>query len=144
MRRAILVLFAILTSTLPTLGCRKAVGQAAMAEPAPVTGRIFFADRTPLRGGVITFIPLETKDGKRLRYEASSLVDVNGNYKLGFNGNGAGAPPGEYKVVIAPRDYQELPSTNSQRIPPQYQEKDSTPLTVTVNEGENSLDFELR
>jgi hypothetical protein len=115
-----------------------------MAEPFPTSGKVTFADGTPLRGGVIYFKPVEVQDGDKLRYEAGALVNASGEYKLGFNGDGKGAPAGEYKVVIEPRDYQELAGSNSNRIPNSYREKASTPLTATVKEEENTLNFVLR
>jgi hypothetical protein len=103
-----------------------------------------FADGTILRGGMIYFTPLEVEVGGQFRYEAAALIDANGNYKLGYNGDGSGAPTGEYKVSIQPREYQELANTNSNRIPVQYHEKKTTPLQVKVGEGDNVYDFLLK
>jgi hypothetical protein len=63
---------------------------------------------------------------------------------MGFNGDNTGAPTGECVVTIMPRDYMELRNSNSSRIPKQYQEKSSTPLTVIVEEHENTFDFVLK
>jgi hypothetical protein len=93
---------------------------------------------------MIHFKPMEMEVGGKLRFEAGGLVNASGEYKLGFNGDGKGAPAGEYKVVIEPRDYQELAGSNSNRIPNSYREKASTPLTATVKEEENKLDFVLK
>jgi hypothetical protein len=116
-----------------------------LATAHPVQGRIVFSDQSPLRGGVIFFTPvdIEVEDG-RIRYEAASLVDANGRYKLGFNGDRSGAPAGECKVTIQPRDYQELPQSNSKRIPARYREASKTPLAVTVKEMNNVFNFELK
>jgi hypothetical protein len=115
-----------------------------LATVYPVHGKITFSDQTPLKGGVIFFTPTEINVDGRVRYEAAGLVDANGRYKLGFNGDHSGAPAGECKVTIQPRDYQELPGSNSKRIPARYREQAKTPLTVTVKEGDNTLNFELK
>jgi hypothetical protein len=126
------------------LGCSGDHPGAPLAEPYAVQGQISFADRTPLRGGVIYFTPTEARDGRYIRYEAAALVDAKGHYILGFNGDNTGAPAGDYTVTIMPRDYLELPKSNSNRIPQKYQDKASTPLQVKVLEKENTFDFVLQ
>lgn len=128
-------------------GCEKGPPPGAnYADDYPVHGKIVFPGGTPLKGGVIYFTPLEVKDGRKVRWEGSCLVDGNGEYKVNYGGGGPGKglPAGEYKVTMTPREINELPNSNSNRIPTQYQEKSSTPLTVTVTEGDNTFDFELR
>jgi hypothetical protein len=71
-------------------------------------------------------------------------VDANGKYTLGFNGDKAGAPPGEYKVWIQPREINELKNSNSQKIPEKYREQGTSTLLVDVMDGENTFDFELK
>jgi hypothetical protein len=115
-----------------------------MAQPYPVSGAILFPGNKPLRGGIITFTPIEIKVGGKIRYEGAGQVDAQGRYKIGFNGDGAGVPAGEYKVTVKPRDYQELRNSNSPMIPRRYREPSDTPLTVTVKEENNTFDFELR
>ena len=125
-------------------GCSSEAPGPPLAEPHPVHGRITFADKTPLKGGMIYFTPTEITANGLIRYEAAGLVDLKGNYELGFNGDRSGVPAGDYKVTIMPRDYQELPHSNSNRIPAGYRQQSTTPLaTVTVKEGDNVLDFEL-
>ncbi len=117
---------------------------APLAKPYPVHGTITFPNKVPLVGGIIYFSPTEVKAGSKIRYEGACLVDAQGNYKIGFNGDGAGVPAGQYKVTILPRDYQELPNSNSESIPPQYREKSQTPLTLTVKEEDNTFEIELK
>jgi hypothetical protein len=117
---------------------------APMAKPSPVQGRILLKGGIPLKGGYVTFTPEEVKIGSQIRYEGAGLVDKAGRYKIGFNADDAGVPPGKYKVTVKPRDYQELPRSNSNRIPRQYREPSDTPLVVTVKEEGNTFNFELR
>ncbi|HLJ97808.1 MAG TPA: hypothetical protein VKU02_31895 [Gemmataceae bacterium] len=115
-----------------------------LAAPHPVHGKIAFSDQTPLKGGVIYFTPVEIHAHGRIRYEAAALVDARGQYQLGFNGDHSGAPAGEYKVTIQPRDYQELANSNTKRIPARYRDRSKTPLAASVKEGTNTLNFELK
>jgi hypothetical protein len=116
-----------------------------MADQQPVSGKITFASGGPLKGGVITFYPKEVKDGSAVRYQCAGNVDIKGGYVLGFNNDNAGAPAGEYVVVIEPADYNELKGANSSRIPKPYRDKSTTPLNnIVVPEGGTTLDFVLK
>jgi hypothetical protein len=114
-----------------------------MAEQYPVHGKITIKGQ-PLIGGVVYFSPAEVETGSgTVRYEVASLVDAQGRYVLGFNGNKKGAPAGTYKVYVTPRDTQELKNSNSRTIPHRCREAKNTPLTAEVKEQENVLNFEL-
>jgi predicted small lipoprotein YifL len=116
-----------------------------MAKPYPVHGRITFPDQSPLRGGVVYFTPTEVvTEDDQVRYETASLVDAQGKFKLGFNGDQKGAPPGECKVTVQPRDCQELPRSNSKQIPGKYRDPAKTPLKVTVKESDNTINIVLK
>jgi hypothetical protein len=116
----------------------------ALAPAHSIHGRVIFPDQSPLRGGVVYFTPTETDVDGLIRYETAGLVDANGRYKIGFNGDHSGAPAGECVVTVQPRDYQELPQSNSKRIPARYRDPSKTPLKVTVKEADNVFNFELR
>jgi hypothetical protein len=137
--------FALLSVAILLGGCSRTPPGAPMADQVPVKGTITFPDKTPLKGGMIFFTPTDAQTGDgTLRFECADLVDANGHYTLGFNGDKAGAPPGEYKVYIQPRGYNELKNSNANRIPQKYREEGTTPLLVEVKDGENTLDFELK
>jgi hypothetical protein len=145
-RRSILLLTGLILGPALAIGCQKGVAPAGpnIATPYPVQGQIKFPNGTPLRGGVVYFTPTEIKAGWKVRYEGAGLVDAQGKFKIGFNGDGAGVPAGEYKVTFAPRELGELPNSNTGRIPKKYQEKSETPLVVTVEEKDNNtFDFVL-
>jgi len=143
LRRSIFLLTGLLLSS-ALAGCAKGPPPGPpLATHYHVQGQIKFPNGTPLRGGVIYFTPIEVKAGSKIRYEGACLVDVQGMYKLGFNGDGAGVPAGEYKVTFTPRELHELSNSNSNLIPAKYREKSTTPLTVTVAEKENTFDFVL-
>jgi hypothetical protein len=136
--------FLILALTLAGCGENSPPPGPPLAKPYVTTGQIKFSDGSPLKGGIITFTPVEVEAGSQVRYEGAGLVDGQGKYKIGFNANNAGVPAGEYKVTISPRDYQELRGSNSNRIPRAYREKATTPLTCTVKEEENTFNFTLK
>jgi hypothetical protein len=143
LRHSILLLTGLVLG--PALaGCAKGPPAGPnLATPYHVQGQIKFANGTPLRGGVIYFTPTEIKAGWKVRYEGACLVDKQGKYKIGFGGDDAGVPAGEYKVTIKPRDYQELANSNSALIPKKYHEQADTPLTLTVEEKDNTFDIVL-
>ena len=126
-------------------GCEKGPPPGPdLAPPSPVHGTITFRGKTPLKGGNVFFTPKEVHASGKIRYEGAGQVDANGKYTIGFNGSERGVAAGEYLVTITPRDYQELPNSNSAQIPKQYRDKMTTPLTVTVKEEDNTFDFELQ
>jgi hypothetical protein len=144
LRRSILLLTGLVLGPALTTGCAKGPPPGPnLATPYRVQGQIKFPDGTPLRGGIIYFTPLEIKSWGKVRYEGAGLIDSQGKYKIGFGGDDTGVPAGEYKVTIEPREYQELANSNSERIPKRYRGKSDTPLTVTVEEKDNTFDFVL-
>lgn len=146
MSKQILVAAAVLGLAVVVSGCgeNKPPPGAPFAKPSPAGGNIRLGDGSPLKGGIITFHPVEVEVGDQIRFEGSGLVDAQGKYKIGFNGNNLGVPPGEYKVTINPRDYQELKGSNSTRIPKSYREQSTTPLVRTVKEEDNVFNFDLK
>jgi hypothetical protein len=126
-------------------GCEKGPPSGPnLATPFTVHGTITLRGKTPLKGGIVYFSPKELTEGGKLRYEGAGLVDANGKYQIGLNGDGRGLGAGEYVVTMKPREVQELPNSNSAQIPKHYQEKADSPLTVTVKEEDNTFDFELQ
>ncbi len=123
-------------------GCKMSAKGANIADPVPVSGKVVFSDKTPLRGGIVIFHPVERVDETgALRYDPAGVVDAQGNFKVGYNGDGSGAPPGDYKVTVEPREVGELGNSNSRSIPFKYREAGDTPLLKTV--PENGATFEL-
>lgn len=135
-----------LTLTVPLAGCGENSPPAGppVARPYPVHGVITFPGNSPLVGGMVLFTPIEIKVGSKIRYEGASMVDSQGNYRIGLNGDGAGIPAGEYKVTIMPRDYMELSNSNSQWIASQYRAQSQTPLLISVREEDNICNIELQ
>ena len=133
-----------LALTLTGCGENRPPPGAPLAKPYLTTGTVRLADGSLLKGGIVTFTPVEVDSGGYVRYEGSGLVDAQGKYKIGFNANDAGVPAGEYKVSVAPRDYQELKGSNSNKIPKVFQSSGTTPLRKTVKEEDNVFNLELK
>ncbi len=146
MAKQFLRVLSVLAASLALIGCGENGPPPGppLAKPFVTTGQIKLADGSPLKGGIITFTPVDIEAGSLIRYEGAGLVDAQGKYKVGFNADNKGVPAGEYKVTINPRDYQELKGSNSNRIPKSYRERGTTPLTRTVKEEENVFNFDLK
>jgi hypothetical protein len=93
---------------------------------------------------MIVFKPVERTVGSQMRFDGASVVNAKGEYIIGYNGDGKGVPPGDYKVVITPRETAELRNSNSSRIPKPYLEASTTPLTLTVKAEDNTFNIELK
>jgi hypothetical protein len=108
-----------------------------------VHGKVTFADGTPVKGGMIEFHPTENEVGGKLRYDGGALIDAEGHYKAGRNGDGKGLVPGEYVVTVGPREIGELPGSNAGRVPKQFRDRNS-PLRITVGESDNTINVSLK
>jgi hypothetical protein len=64
----------------------------------PVRGKVAFEDGAPVTGGMVVF---ESKD-RRPAVTARGEIQPDGTYQLSMRGHGDGAPPGVYRVLIAP------------------------------------------
>jgi hypothetical protein len=117
---------------------------APLGEPAPVHGKITLPSGAALKGGTINFYPVKFEAGSKIRYEGGSIVDATGMYTAGRNGDGKGLVPGEYVVTVEPREIGELAGSNSAQIPAKYREKSTSPLKVTVEESDNTINIELK
>ena len=116
---------------------------APLGAPSPVQGRITLADGSALRGGVIEFHPVENEVRGKLRFDGGGLVDANGHYVAGRNGDGKGLVPGEYLITVQPREVGELTGSNSRSIPQKYRER-STASRISVEERDNTIDLQLK
>jgi len=95
-------------------------------------------DGEPLAGVTVQFDPSHTRP-------ASGVTDSQGRYSLSFIPGTEGAPVGENVVRIYPRDSDDqgnnLADSEIVGIPAKYNEESE--LTVTVESGSNTFDFNL-
>jgi hypothetical protein len=113
-----------------------AVGCGQGATRPHIQGKITYKNE-PLAGQTLTLV---SQGGAKEFFTQKFVLQADG----GFAGTVAG--PGEYKVVIEPSlAAQEGAKTGVKQvtIPPKYRDVSSTPLTWSIQEGENNRDFPL-
>lgn len=112
------------------------VGCGDSSDLAPVSGRVT-VNGQPVPGLEVVFTSL---DHEMVR-PSSGTCDANGNYRLMFTLNEAGAMVGRNQVsFVAPVDPEE--GTESVAIPPEYSEESTVEYTVTPGPNTN-VDFDL-
>ena len=139
-----IVLFTLIATT---VGCG-----SDQRDTAPVSGKVTLAG-TPVTTGQIMFWP---DDGGP---PATGQIQSDGTYRLRTFSDGDGAVPGSHKVTIkavnvdesaAPKSFAEerMPGAAAAKtewiISPHYSQRSSSGLTAQVNEGENTIDFDLK
>ena len=112
----------------------------------PVTGTVRLKDR-PLAHAVVNFIPVGESEGQG----GHGSTDAEGRYVLTGTRGENGIPPGEYKVTISLRLRPDgsLPEPNvppiesdaTERLLPQYWDRDLTRLQATVAKDAATHDF---
>ena len=88
-------------------------------------------DGDPLADALVQFDPGTARG-------SSGMTDGEGVYKLSFDEKTEGAAVGEHKVRIMTKV---AAGEGAERVPAKYNEKSE--LKATVEEGDNSLDFDL-
>lgn len=99
----------------------------------PVTGKVVYADGSPVTAGAVTFNHVEKQ------VAATGLIAQDGTFTLNF-GDSEGAPAGEYQVVVTG-------DTETYGAPPTvaniYSDPSQTPLKQTIVEGDNNLEIKV-
>jgi hypothetical protein len=113
-----------------------AVGCGGASPPTfPVTGKVLFADGSPVTHGIIEFAP---RDGGEA---ARSTIAADGSFDL-KTGTRRGAAPGAYRIAViqvasaedvAPRQHQA--HAKQLRVPAQYRSPETSGLERTIEAG---------
>ena len=107
----------------------------------PVRGQVFFKDQ-PADGAKVVFLPAGEENAQFRGARPAATVSADGSFELQTEPHGAGAPAGDYLVLITwfpPRD--ENPNANPKnKLPNKYGDPSSPLLKATVKEGENQLE----
>lgn len=107
----------------------------------PVKGKVLFKDQ-PAEGAQIAFLPKGEENAQFRGARPSAMVKTDGSFEIQTYPHGAGAPAGEYAVLISwfpPRD--ENPNANAKnKLPLKYGDPSNPVLQATVKEGENTLE----
>jgi len=107
----------------------------------PVRGQVFFKDQ-PAEGAKVVFLPAGEENAQYRGARPAATVSANGSFEMQTEPYGAGAPVGDYVVLITwfpPRD--ENPNANPKnKLPNKYGDPSNPLLKATVKEGENTLE----
>jgi hypothetical protein len=107
----------------------------------PVKGKVLFKDQ-PAEGAQVVFLPAGEENAQYRGARPAAMVNADGSFEMQTEPYGAGAPAGEYAVLITwfpPRD--ENPNANSKnKLPNKFGDPAKPLLKATVNEGENNLE----
>jgi hypothetical protein len=127
-------------------GCSK---QAEVPSVVPVTGKVTIGN-TALTSGQVNFYPDGGKGNTSPRV-STGMIEANGSYTLrtgSETGVLEGAPPGWYKVVIAPYDaYDTDAKKGGGKIPNvsrEFTSERTTPLSVEVKPGAPPGAYDLK
>ncbi len=108
----------------------------------PVSGKVLWDDQ-PAEGATVVFHPVNAK-ADALR--PSGVVGKDGTFTLSTYPYGAGAPEGEYVVLVtwfaeppAAKEGRDPPEPKS-KLPEQYADAAQSGLKATVKPGENKLE----
>jgi hypothetical protein len=106
----------------------------------PVHGQVTLEDGKPLTKGMVIF---ECKQGEKT-VMARGEIQADGSYRLSTSKPGDGAPPGKYRVVIAPMENVDLPD-NERRLPfdRRYTDFKTSGLEFEVRAGDNEIPIRL-
>lgn len=104
----------------------------------PVTGRVTLVGGAPVPGATIVF------ENREKRRSASGRTDAEGRFRLTTFKVNDGAPPGAYRISVAPPSA----ADSSQPQPPRifaekYLTPDSSGLTLSVEAGMKECSIEL-
>jgi hypothetical protein len=129
----VLVIFSLLSVV---TACKK-----SSVKLNPVKGKVLFKDQ-PAEGAEITFLPMGEENAQFRGARPVAVVSADGSFEIQTYPHGAGAPAGEYAVLITwfpPRD--ENPNTSPKnKLPSKYGDPAKPLLKATVKEGENNLE----
>lgn len=104
----------------------------------PVRGKVLVGD-APAAGATVVFKPVAARADLN---NPTGTVAADGTFALDTYPHGAGAPAGEYVVLVTwlPPDAREQENPKN-KLPGRYADPDKTPLPrVTVREGRNDLE----
>jgi hypothetical protein len=118
----------------------------------PVSGKVVYADGQPVKAGLITFEPVDTKDG----WAASGPIESDGSFEVASTDKLTGAKPGKYRVVITPPEGEGAEAEVADEgtdvgatkvvlppatIDPKYQTVETTSLEADVKPQSNTFTF---
>jgi hypothetical protein len=103
----------------------------------PVHGQMTFEGQPPV-GATVVFQPKASTGAEVLM--PSGVVQADGKFSLQTHPHGAGAPAGDYSVLVTwyPENARELDNP-ANKLPAKYSDQAAPLLTATVKPGTNEL-----
>jgi hypothetical protein len=103
----------------------------------PVSGRVTFADGSPLDEGIVI---CETQNGDKT-VMARGTLQRDGTFQLGTLQPRDGAPPGKYRVLVVARalSEREKEAKKPPVIDPKFEKFETSGLKLEVKEGSDDL-----
>jgi hypothetical protein len=102
----------------------------------PVSGRVAFADGSPLDAGIVI---CEMRDGKKTVLARGS-IQPDGTFQLGTEKPGDGAKPGKYRVLVVPRGRTQAEENS---LPPiidrKFEKFETSGIEFEVKAGKNQF-----
>ncbi|MCI0358924.1 MAG: hypothetical protein L0211_10635 [Planctomycetaceae bacterium] len=103
-----------------------------------VTGRVTFADGTPLDEGTVI---CEMKEGDKI-VMAQGNLERDGTFRLGTHTEGDGAAIGKYRVLVAARQLSDAErGTRPPIIDSKFGQFETSGLELEVKDGANELNI---
>ncbi|MCA9016817.1 MAG: carboxypeptidase regulatory-like domain-containing protein [Planctomycetaceae bacterium] len=145
------VLFVLCFFMLAMTGCGGGGTNESLPQTVPVSGVVTLNGK-PLVSATVTFVPQGTTKG----VECVGFTDESGKYTLKQVRGAAGAPPGDYRVVInhfvkadgtpIKIDGSEAPANlgADEALPPIYSSFTDSTLTAKVSQAGGEFPFELK
>lgn len=107
----------------------------------PVSGRVTYEDGTPVEQGNV--VGEATVNGKLVAVQGS--ISKDGSYSWGANYPGEGALPGDYKVIVQPRELgeQEISAGKLPDVDSKYGKYESSGLKFEVKPEKNEFNIKV-
>jgi hypothetical protein len=135
-RRIACLLAAGMLAPLGLTGC----GHKDVVVPVhPVSGKVTFEGK-PAEGAVVTLNP--QGDAALKTAAPKATVKPDGSFKVSVYSDGDGAPAGDYVATV---QWFKMVGEGAgpNVIPAKYSKPDTSPLKITVKEGQNDLPIEI-
>jgi len=109
----------------------------------PVRGKVTYEDGTPVTKGLVVFESSAAKPPITARGD----IQADGTYQLSTFKPGDGAPAGKYRVLLSPREYENIDGLEGPRRPPafdkRYMDFSTSGLAFEVKAGSNDFPIQL-
>jgi hypothetical protein len=107
----------------------------------PVRGKVTYPDGTPVTEGTVVFESTEAEKAVTARGQ----IQPDGSYELGTHRPGDGAPPGKYRVLVAPKN--DPNAVDKPQRPPAFDPRfaafNTSELVFEVKSGANEFPIQV-